>query len=110
MEKKRILVVDDEKAVRVLMAAALKADNYEIDIAENGFQAIGYVNKISYNLVITDYSMPEMDGVELTRRIKSRYPAIPILMVTGSESVRDLLLCILNHLGQIFGSEIQFQK
>ncbi len=91
MEKKRILIVDDEKAVRVLMAAALKHDNYEIDLAENGIQAIGYINEIMYDLIITDYQMPEMDGLELTRRIKSKYPSTPILVVTGTEHACDFL-------------------
>lgn len=91
MKKKRILIVDDEKAMRATMAVALKSVEYEIDVAENGIQAIGYLDKISYDLIITDYSMPEMDGLELTRIITSKYPTIPILMVTGAEFVRDLL-------------------
>jgi len=42
-------------------------------------------------LIITDYSMPEMGGLELTRIITSKYPTLPVLMVTGSEFARDLL-------------------
>jgi DNA-binding response OmpR family regulator len=91
MKKKRILIVDDERAVRASMTMVLKSDNCEIDVAENGIQAIGYIDKISYDLIITDYSMPEMDGLELSRIITLKYPAIPVLMVTGNESVRDLL-------------------
>ena len=91
MEKKRILIVDDEKAVRVLMAAALKHDNYEIDLAENGIQAIGNINETMYDLIITDYQMPKMNGLELTRKIKSKYPDTPILVVTGTEQAWDLL-------------------
>jgi len=91
MEKKRILIVDDEKAIRASMVMALKSVKYEIDVAENGVQAIDYLDKISYDLIITDYSMPEMDGLELTRIITSKYPTLPVLMVTGYESVRDIL-------------------
>jgi len=69
----------------------LKSVKYEIDVAENGVQAIDYLDKISYDLIITDYSMPEMDGLELTRIITSKYPTLPVLMVTGYESVRDIL-------------------
>jgi len=91
MGKKRILIVDDDKAVRSLLAAVLKTANYEIDVAVNGVDAIDHIDGITYDLIITDYLMPEMDGLELTRRVKSIYPAIPILIITGTESARDLL-------------------
>lgn len=87
MGKKRILIVDDERAIRMTMAMALKSDEYEIDSAENGLQAVGYIDKISYDLIITDYSMPEMNGLELVRIIMSRCPETPVLMVTGNESI-----------------------
>jgi DNA-binding response OmpR family regulator len=91
MCKKKILIVDDEKAVRTAMAMALDSVHYQIDVAENGIQAIGYLDKISYDLIITDCSMPEMDGLELIQIINSRYPTLPVLMVTGSKSTRDIL-------------------
>ena len=91
MEKKRILIVDDEKAIRASIVMALKSVKYEIDVAENGVQAIDYLDKISYDLIITDYSMPEMDGLELTRIITAKYPALPVIMVTGHKSVCDIL-------------------
>lgn len=91
MEKKRILIVDDERAIRMSMIVALKSDNCEIDVAENGVQAIGYIDKMPYDLIITDYSMPEMDGLELSKIVKSRYPATPVLMVTANESIRELM-------------------
>jgi len=91
MEKKKILIVDDELACRVMMLKVLKSDNYQIDVVENGRQAIDRIEKISYDLIITDYSMPEIDGLELMRIIRARYPDMPILFVTGTESVCDLL-------------------
>ena len=91
MAKKRILLVDDEKAVRILVAAALEYDNYKVDIAENGAEAIQYLDKHLYDLVITDYMMPEMDGLELIRIIKSKYPPIPVVVITGTESAYYLL-------------------
>ena len=89
--KKSILIADDEKAIRILLAAALKTYDYEVDIVENGLEAINNNYKRSYDLIITDYMMPEMDGLELTKRIRSEYPSIPILVVTGNGPVHDLL-------------------
>ena len=91
MEKKRILIADDEKHVRYLLAMLLEPYNYEIDIVKNGVEAISRIDRRPYDLIITDYRMPEMDGLELTRRIKAKYPLIPILVVTADGPVQDLL-------------------
>ncbi|TET69515.1 MAG: response regulator [Candidatus Aminicenantes bacterium] len=91
MEKKRILIADDEEIVRILLAEALRSYDYEIDLVENGVEAMSHIDKKSYDLIITDYMMPKMDGLELTRRIRSKYPSTPILVVTGTGSVDDLL-------------------
>ena len=91
MEKKRILIVDDEEPVRHLIAKVLESQDYKITMVKNGIEAINQIDKKSYDLIITDYMMPEMDGLELTCRVKARYPLMPILIVTGKASVRDLL-------------------
>lgn len=91
MKKKRILIVDDEKSVRVMLFSVLRIGNYAIDVAENGSQAIDYIEKTIYDLVITDYMMPGMNGLELIQKIKSKSPATPVLVITGTESARDLL-------------------
>lgn len=82
MEKKRILIADDEEVVRILLPEALGLYDYEIDVVENGVEAISHIDKRSYDLIITDYMISEMDGLELTQRIKAKYPYIPILIVT----------------------------
>lgn len=91
MAKKRILIADDEEAIRMLLAMALETYDYEIDIVENGLEAINNIYKRSYDLIITDYMMPKMDGLELTKRIRSEYPSTPILVVTGNGPEHDFL-------------------
>lgn len=91
MLKRHILLVDDEKALRLLLAAALEYNDYDVDIAENGTQAMQYLDGGSYDLVITDYMMPEMNGLELTRKIRAQYPSMPVIVMTGTESAYDLL-------------------
>lgn len=92
MEKKRILIADDEEIVRTLLAEALKSYGYDIDVVENGVEAMSHIETKSYDLIITDYMMPNMDGFELTRRIKAKYPHTPILIITG-KPVHDILKC-----------------
>lgn len=91
MKRKKILIVDDEEAVRRLLIKTLELCDYEIGVAENGVEAISRMNKESYDLIITDYRMPKMDGLELTQIIKSRDPSTPVLIITGDGPVRDLL-------------------
>jgi CheY-like chemotaxis protein len=90
-KKKKILIADDEKVVRVLLSEALKPHGYKIDVAEDGVKAIKCIDRNTYDLVITDYKMPKMDGLELTQQIRSKYPSIPILIVTGNGPVHELL-------------------
>jgi CheY-like chemotaxis protein len=73
------------------MTAVLSAQGYDIDAVANGYEAIRQMNVKSYDLIITDYRMPIMDGLELTRKIKSEYPSMPVLIVTGIGPVQDLL-------------------
>jgi len=91
MEKKRILIADDERALGLLLMSALNKGDYEIDVVENGVEAISHMEIKPYDLVISDYMMPKMDGLELTKRIRSKYGSTPILIVTGNGPVNDLL-------------------
>lgn len=91
MEKKRILIVDDEETVRILLFQTLKFFGYEIDTVENGIEAIKRITSKTYDLIITDYRMPKMDGLELTRRIKMINPSIPVLVVTSDGPECELL-------------------
>lgn len=90
-KKKRILIADDEEIIRILLSEALKPHDYKIDVVKDGVEAIRYIGRSSYDLVITDYMMPKMDGLELTRQIRSKYPFTPILIVTGYGPIHELL-------------------
>jgi len=91
MEKKRILIVDDEEMVRTLLLQAFKFFGYEIETAENGLEAIKQITMKAYDLIITDYMMPKMDGLELIQRIKMLNPSIPVLVVTSDGPEYELL-------------------
>jgi two-component system, OmpR family, KDP operon response regulator KdpE len=77
----RILVVDDEVQITRVLRAALQASGYEISTASNGVEALDVFLNVSPALVITDLSMPEMDGIALTREIRQRSSA-PIIVVS----------------------------
>lgn len=77
----RILVVDDEIQITRVLRAALQSNGYEVSIARNGVEAMEFYLETPPDLVITDLSMPEMNGVELTREIRQR-ASTPIIVVS----------------------------
>lgn len=84
----RVLVVDDESAVRRFVAEALRGAGYEVLLAANGREALGivYGENISPALLITDIEMPGMTGVELAARVRADRPAIRVVLMTGRET------------------------
>ncbi len=83
----KILVVDDERNMRVALYEALTRKGYEVVVAENGRTALGLMEQNSPDLVITDIKMPEMDGIELLARIKGIAPQLPVIIITGFATV-----------------------
>jgi CheY-like chemotaxis protein len=82
--RKRILLVDDQPEVRETLKVLLEIDEHEITEASNGRQGLSLFQPGRFDLVITDYAMPQMCGDELATRVKGLSPAQRILMVTGS--------------------------
>jgi CheY-like chemotaxis protein len=80
---KSILVADDQPLVRATIRLLLNADGHAVVEAQNGREALELYEPHRFDLVITDYDMPEMPGDELACQIKQRDPAQPILMVSS---------------------------
>jgi len=79
----RILVVDDEAAVRETLAEMLLAVDHEVELAGSGQEAVQKLREGSFDLVFTDLAMPEMDGWETARAIRKLSPDVRIVLVTG---------------------------
>ena len=92
----KILIVDDDKTTRKLLSLYLKGKGYEIVTAENGLDAMEKLGMDNINLIVSDMNMPYMDGIELTKTLKTdpAWKHIPIIMVTTEadedEKVKDL--------------------
>ncbi|MFQ5645843.1 MAG: response regulator [bacterium] len=89
-EKKLILVVDD-LSIRQLQKMSLEGAGYRVETAVNGLEAWEKIQEKKYHLVVTDVEMPEMNGLELTRKIKKskKYKTIPVVIVTSLDNESD---------------------
>jgi len=81
--EKSILLVDDEEGIRKVLGISLTDMGYHVTTAANGQQALGIFKKEGPSIVLTDIKMPEMDGIELLRRIKAHNPDTEVIMITG---------------------------
>jgi CheY-like chemotaxis protein len=80
---KHILLVDDERAMRLMVRQVLTDDNHTVVEANNGAEALGLFAQEQFDLVVTDCRMPFVHGNELAARIRQLAPNQPILMITG---------------------------
>ncbi|NTU42579.1 MAG: response regulator [Nitrospirales bacterium] len=102
----RILVVDDEEIILTSCERILAPEGYQVDMAVSGKDALSLLEKGSYDLIITDIKMPEMDGIEFMGLVREKKPDIAIIVITGypsQESIREALsLRIVDYLPKPF--------
>ncbi len=89
MKKARILVVEDERDVKDLMLLHLKREGYDAEGAENGEEALQLVRQGYYDLVVLDWMLPGLSGLEVCKSLKQK---IPVLMVTARADAADIVL------------------
>ncbi len=83
----KVLVIDDETAVRKALAEILEYEKYDVDQASNGPEALEKIEKNTYDIVLCDIKMPQMDGIEVLEKINASHPDMPVIMITGHGSV-----------------------
>ena len=87
---KTILVVDDDAGLREVLAKTLSMENYNVIIAEDGFQALKTLkNNKNINLLLSDVQMKPMDGYELLKQCKADYPDMPVILMTAYGTIEN---------------------
>ncbi|PCJ62824.1 MAG: hypothetical protein COA79_01490 [Planctomycetota bacterium] len=84
-----ILLVDDNDELREFLVEVLSHENYTVAEANNGREALKLLASQSFDLVITDILMPEMEGIELVKNIKKDYPGLKLIGMTGGGELGD---------------------
>ncbi len=82
-----ILVVDDEAVALKNLCYILKKEGYRVVAAKSGKQALSYLDKQEFALVLTDLKMPQVDGMQVLKRVKTLYPHTEVIMITGFSTV-----------------------
>jgi len=93
-EKAKILIVDDDENIRKTMKAILEEENYSVDLASNGKEAIRMSKEKMYNLALLDIRLPDMEGVELLQLLKEYVPRTRKIMVTGYPTIQNAVTAI----------------
>src|SRR5271157_2711759 len=79
----RLLVVDDEPSIRDLIQTSLSMEGYEVRVAQDGFDALAQMRGALPDLILTDLKMPNMSGFELLSVVRTRFPQIPTIAISG---------------------------
>ncbi len=88
IRKKKILVVEDDEYVLGSIRILLNKEGYEVNTALNGLEALNLYRRESYDLVIADLKMPQMDGIELLKQLKHEFSDVSLIMMTAYGSIR----------------------
>jgi CheY-like chemotaxis protein len=87
MSAGKVLVVDDEPEVRLVLTEFLESRGFQVTTAESGARALAVVDSVEPHVVLLDVTMPEMDGIETLKRLAALKPGLPIIMVTANADV-----------------------
>ncbi len=85
----KVLIVEDNSRVSSLLKRGLESQEYQVYISEDAEDAIVLLNKITFDLAITDIMLPKMSGIDLCKLIKQKYPDLPIIMLTALGTIDE---------------------
>ena len=90
----KVLVIDDEKSIRNTLKDVLEYEKNNVDLADNGIDALKKVSENTYDLIFSDIKMPEMDGIEVLQKIKEINDEVPVVMISGHGNIETAVECI----------------
>lgn len=90
----KLLVIDDERAIRGAMKEILMDEGYEVDVAENGATGLAMAEKEKYDVIFCDIKMPEMEGTEVLDKLAADGVETPVVMISGHADIDTAVSCI----------------
>jgi DNA-binding NtrC family response regulator len=89
--KNRVMVVDDEEALRTVLSAELQGEGYQVASAGDGQEAINILTTQEFDLILLDIKMPNVDGFEVLKFVKDRHPKTKVVMLTGFADLKNAI-------------------
>jgi DNA-binding NtrC family response regulator len=89
--KNKILVVDDEDALRTVLSAELEGEGYQVTTAADGQEAINVLTSTGFDLILLDIKMPNVDGFEVLKFVKEKHPKTKVIMLTGFADLKNAI-------------------
>lgn len=96
VNKNLILIVDDEPGGLKVLSANLSLEGYDVELALSGFEALEKIDKQDYDLILLDYQMPKMNGLELLKNIRAKGIEIPVIMITAYSTIENAVEAMKN--------------
>lgn len=87
----RVLVIEDDKAMAGLLKKGLEEENHIVSVAYDGREGLDFVQSYEFDVIVLDWMLPGMDGIEIARRLRRSGDAAPILMLTAKDAVPDIV-------------------
>lgn len=84
---RRVLVIDDDKFVRISIRTVLQAAGYDVDVANNAFEGMALQKEKNFDAAIVDLIMPKKDGLETIQELKENEPGLPIIAISGGGTI-----------------------
>ena len=89
---KKVMIVDDDHKIRSVLLHALSSCDFEVKVCENSAEALFCLTSAEFDYIVTDYRMPGMNGLELTKRLRERIPPLTVLIgMSGEDKGMDFL-------------------
>lgn len=89
--KNKILVVDDEEALRTVLSTELEGEGYQVSTAGDGEEAIKILGSQQFHLILLDIKMPNVDGFEVLKFVKLKQPTTKVIMLTGFADLKNAI-------------------
>lgn len=83
----KVLIIDDERAIRNTLAEILQDEGYKVEVAENGEEGLEKFKKCPFDVVLCDIKMPKMDGIEFLEKSREINPDVPLIMISGHGTI-----------------------
>ena len=90
----RLLVIEDDEPVGLAVAGCLRQEGYAVDLERNGADAADILTIQSYDAIVVDISLPEMDGIEILRGLRARGDRTPVLVLTARAAIDDRIVAL----------------